>query len=117
MRSHCCLFALVSGVVCLGIPVFSQSKPAQADAYANEAIVFEKSETVYKMLADGTGERDLYVRMRVQSDGAAQQFGVLSFPYASAYETPAIKLIRVHKPDGSTVDTPAGDAVDMPTEV
>lgn len=117
MHSHCCFFALVPGVVCLALPALPQSKPAQADVYANEAIVFEKNDTIYKMRADGTGERDLHVRMRVQSDGAAQQFGVLSFPYASAYETPNIKLIRVYKPDGSTVDTPASDAVDMPTEV
>ena len=87
------------------------------DAYKNESIVLERSETTYKMHADGTGERDVHVIVRVQSDGAAQQFGVLTFPYASAYETPAINFVRVRKPDGTVVDTPASDAIDMPADV
>ena len=117
MRSHCSFFALVPGVLSVVFPAYSQVKTASVEAYSNEAIVFERLETVYRMNADGTGERDLRVKLRVQSDGAAQQFGVLSFPYASAYETPVIKLMRVHKADGTTVDTPATDAVKMPTEV
>src|SRR6185312_3545926 len=87
------------------------------DPYRNEAIVFEKNETTYRMRADGTGERDVHVVLRIQSQGAAQQFGVLAFGYASAYETPTIKLVRVHKADGSIVDTPPGDAIDMPAEI
>ena len=69
------------------------------------------------MQEDGTGERDMHVVMRVQSDGAAQQFGVLSFPFASAYETPRFKYVRVHKADGTTVETPPTDAIDMPADV
>jgi transglutaminase-like putative cysteine protease/tetratricopeptide (TPR) repeat protein len=117
MLSNCRFFALVPGVLSVVFPACSQVKMTSVDAYSNEAIVFERLETIHKMFSDGTGERDLRVKLRVQSDGAAQQFGVLSFPYASAYEKPAIKLIRVHKADGTTVDTPAADAVDMPTEV
>jgi hypothetical protein len=49
--------------------------------------------------------------------GAAQQFGVLTLSYASANETPTIQLVRVHKPDGTTVDTPPADAMDMPAAV
>ena len=59
-----------------------------ADAFRNEALVIERSETTIRMHADGTGERDVHTGMRVQSQGAAQQFGVLSFGYASANETP-----------------------------
>lgn len=90
---------------------------ASADKYRNEAIVFDNSETTYRMHADGTGERDIHIIARIQSQGAAQQFGVLAFAYASAYETPVVKLVRVHKPDGSVVDTPASDAIEMPAEV
>jgi len=117
MHFNCKSFAPVLGFLCLGIVSHAQAKSPVPDPYGNEAIVFERLETVYKMHSDGTGERDLRVKLRVQSDGAAQQFGVLSFPYASAYETPSVKLMRVHKPDGSTVDTPGTDAVDMPTQV
>ena len=110
-------FALILGVIAPGIEGQVQPKPASPDLYRNETIVIERSETTYRMHADGTGERDLHVNMRIQSDGAAQQFGVLGFPYASASEAPVIKLVRVHKPDGTVVDTPATDAMDMPAEV
>src|SRR4029079_6743506 len=92
-------------------------KSLSPDSLRNEALIFERSETTYRMHSDGTGERDLHVLVRIQSQGAAQQFGVLSFAYASANETPQIKLIRVRKPDGTTVDTPADTAIDMPAKV
>lgn len=94
-----------------------QAKPSATDPYRNESVVIERSETTYRMHADGTGERDLHAILRIQSDGAAQQFGVLAFGYASANETPSIKFVRVHKADGSTVETPVADAMDMPAEV
>src|ERR1035437_8411132 len=93
------------------------AKSPAADQFRNEALVFERSDTAYRMHADGTGEHDTHVVLRIQSEGAAQKFGVLSFSYASANETPKIKLIRVHKADGTTVDTPADAAIDMPAEV
>lgn len=93
------------------------SAPSGDDPYRNESVVIELSQTSYRMHADGTGERDLHVILRIQSDGAAQQFGVLGFPYASANETPNIKFVRVHKSDGTIVETPVGDAIDMPADV
>ncbi len=98
-------------------PAPSPATSPAADPYRNEAVVIERSETTYRMHADGTGERDLHVILRIQSNGAAQQFGVLSFGYAAANETPAIKFVRVHKSDGTTVETPVSDAIDMPADV
>jgi len=88
-----------------------------ADKFKSEAVVLERSDTTYIMHADATGERDFHVRVRIQSDGAAQQFGVLQIAYASASETPVIKIARVIKPDGSVVETPASDAIDMAAAV
>ena len=88
-----------------------------ADAIRNEALVFERYDTTYSMRPDGTGERDLHVVIRVQSDGAAQKFGVLAFSYASANETPKIKFVRVRKADGTIIETPPSDAIDMPAAV
>lgn len=116
MHSKAVFLALFSGFIAAGFSQ-AQTKAPAADSFKNEAIVFERSETTWKMHADGTGERDIHVTLRVQSDGAAQQFGVLSFSFASAYETPQIKLVRVHKADGSTVDTPPAEAIDMPAAV
>jgi transglutaminase-like putative cysteine protease/tetratricopeptide (TPR) repeat protein len=95
----------------------TQGKQAAADPFKNEALVFERYDTTYRMHADGTGERDSHVRMRVQSDGAAQKFGVLEFAYASANENAVIKFVRVIKPDGSVVETPVADAMDLASEV
>jgi tetratricopeptide (TPR) repeat protein len=112
------VFSLSSGILNAQVQIApDRSKALLADSYRDESIVIELSETTYRMHADGTGERNLHAILRIQSDGAAQQFGVLSFSYASASETPVIKLVRVHKADGTTVDTPVADAIDMPAEV
>jgi predicted Zn-dependent protease len=92
-------------------------KAATANPYANEAAVIERMDTTYRMNADGTGERDMHVKVHLQSEGAAQQFGDLTFPYASANETLTIKYVRVTKPDGTVVQTPATDAIEMPADV
>jgi tetratricopeptide (TPR) repeat protein len=109
--------ALMLFVVSLLCSAQTGSKSTTPDPFRNEAIIFEQLDTAYLMHADASGERDLHVRVRIQSDGAAQQFGVLSFAYASATETPVIKFARVKKPDGSTVETPVSDAIDMPAQV
>jgi transglutaminase-like putative cysteine protease len=98
---------------------FSQTpaKTSVSDNFQKEALVFERLETAIRMHSDGTGERVSHVWIRLQSEGAARQFGVLSFSYAAANETPHITLVRVHKQDGSTVDTPVADAMDMPAAV
>jgi tetratricopeptide (TPR) repeat protein/transglutaminase-like putative cysteine protease len=93
------------------------TKPPAPDNFQREALVFERTETTFRMHADGTGERENHVWIRLQSEGAARQFGVLSFSYAAANETPHITLVRVHKQDGSTVDTPVADAIEMPAAV
>ncbi len=111
------------------LPVFlmtgfcqSQVRPASSnssdsDIYKNEAIVWEHFDTTVRMHADGTGERIVHVVARLQSEGAARQFSVLSIPYASAYETGTMDFIRVRKPDGSVVETPTADAIEMPAAV
>jgi hypothetical protein len=42
---------------------------------------------------------------------------VLSASYASAFESTQITLLRVHKPDGTTVDTPTDNAIEMSAEI
>lgn len=95
------------------------SSPAgsQTDPYRDEPYVFEKLDSTLRMKPDGTGERLTHVVLRVQSEGTARQFSVLSVSYASANETGSIDYVRVHKADGSTVETPTTDAIEMPAEV
>jgi len=110
-----CVF-VSSMVVALTAAPAPEKAPAAMD-YSKEALVFERYEMTYRMHADGTGERANHVLLRIQSEGAARQFSVLSFGYAAANETPHIALVRVHKADGSTVDTPAADAMEMAAAV
>jgi tetratricopeptide (TPR) repeat protein len=69
------------------------------------------------MRADGTGDIVQHVIVRVQSDGVARQFSVLNLSYASANSTAMMEYVRVHKPDGTTINTPVDDAMEMPAEV
>ena len=117
MHPKSLFLVLAFSAITPGCPAQAQAQPAPPDPYRNESVVIERSETTYSMHADGTGERDVHVVMHIQSEGMAQQFGVLTFGYASANETPVIKFVRVHKTDGATVDTPVSDAIDMPADV
>ena len=88
-----------------------------AASYANEALIIERSESTYKYNADGTGEKDSFVRMKLQTEAGARQFSVLSLPFASATEIIKIETLVVHHPDGTSTETPASDGMEMPAPV
>ncbi|HEV2136166.1 MAG TPA: DUF3857 domain-containing protein [Terracidiphilus sp.] len=117
MRPAAAPFALVLPLFSAACIAQAPPKAAAANSYPNEAAVIERMDTTYRMNADGTGERDMHVKVHLQSEGAAQQFGDLTFPYASANEALTIKYVRVTKPDGTVVETPATDAIEMPADV
>jgi len=85
--------------------------------YSKEGVVYQKISTVYRYQADGTGQRELTVAARVQSESAVHEVGLLSFTYASGSEHIGVEYVRVHKPDGTVVTTPDSDGQDQPTEV
>jgi len=116
---HSSLLRLASAFLMLNAIATAQdvAKTSTTVEYSDEGVVFERYEQCYRMHADGTGERANHVLLKIQSESAARQFSVLSFGYASADETPHIDLVRVHKADGTAVDTPASDAIEMPAEV
>jgi tetratricopeptide (TPR) repeat protein len=118
MNVRLCLLPLAA-VLCLSSlsPDLGAQTAAPADPYRDEPFVFELLDTRTTMKADATGDVVQHVILRVQTDGVARQFSVLSLPYASANATATIDFVRVHKPDGSTVSTPTDDAMEMPAEV
>ena len=120
-RPLCLLFGSLSFAapqLAAQAPATGLAVPAAAKAdYSGEALVFDRSETILRMKADGTGERLQRVRMHVQSEGAVKQFSVLSFYFAADSETPHISGVRVTKPDGTKIETPATDALDVTAEV
>ena len=97
--------------------------PAQsADAkqkpdYSREAIVVEQVNTAYRFERDGTGQRELTMRVKVQSDAGVERFGQLVFGYSSANEKLDMDYVRVHKADGTVVNAAASDIQDLTAPV
>ncbi len=109
-------------VLFTSLPIVSHSLSAQAVAtqpskeYIDEAAVVERDELMYRYAADGTGVKTQTTVLRVQSNAALQAFAVLGFPYASETQSLEIVFVRVRKPDGTVVNTPAGDVQDQPAQ-
>src|ERR1700754_4480141 len=107
------VFAFLAGFSLLGAaqtpappppPEKSADKPTDKPAdYSQEGYVIEKFQTKYRFESDGTGKRELYVRIRVQSEAGVEQWGQVVLGYNSANERLEIPYVRVIKADGSTV--------------
>jgi tetratricopeptide (TPR) repeat protein len=92
------------------------NKQKQAD-YSQEAVVVEQLSTSYRFEHDGTGQRDLNLRMRVQSEAGVERFGQLIFGYSSANEKLEMDFVRVRKADGTVVNASASDIQDLTAPV
>ena len=77
--------------------------PPTATDYAQEPFLIEKYYSTARFENDGTGERDLNVRIRVQSDAGLQALGELVFGYSDANEKMDVRSVVVHKADGTNV--------------
>jgi Flp pilus assembly protein TadD len=88
----------------------SAATPPTATDYAQEPFLIEKYYSTARFENDGTGERDLNVRIRVQSDAGLPALGELVFGYSDANERMDVRSVVVHKADGTNV-TAGPDAV------
>ena len=93
------------------------SQPGAKIDYSKEAVVDEDDTTKDVFENDGTSMRVSSARLRIQSDAGVQRFSVLSFPYQESTETVEIVYVRVHKPDGTVIVTPAENVLDMPSDI
>jgi hypothetical protein len=57
------------------------------------------------------------LRAKMQRQGGAQQFGLLTFNYIKDVEKLEIVSVQVRKPDGTVVETPADSVQDMVADV
>src|SRR6266542_2121834 len=89
------------------------TKTEKTADYSQEAIVLEQLKMFYRFEKDGTGQRELSVRVRVQSEAGLQRFGQLVFAYSSANENFDVDFLRVRKADGSVINAAAGDIQDL----
>ena len=85
----------------------------KAPDYSQEALVIEQFKTSYRFEKDGTGQREINFRVRVQSEAALERLGQLVFAYTSANENLDIDFVRVLKPDGAAITSSAADIQDL----
>jgi tetratricopeptide (TPR) repeat protein len=103
----------------------SKDKPAappseaakQKPDYSQEAVVVEQVITAYRFERDGTGQHELTLRVKVQSDAGVERFGQLIFGYSSANEKLDMGFVRVRKTDGTVVNAAASDIQDLTAPV
>lgn len=98
--------------------VIQPDKPSpSAQDFSKQAYVIEHIGRRIRMESDGTGSRELTARVRMLADAGVKAFAVLTFVYTSANEAVDVDYVRVHKPDGTVVNTPDYNIQDMPGEV
>ena len=76
---------------------------APSPEYAQEPFLIEKYHSTARFENDGTGERELNVRVHVQSDAGVQALGELVFGYGEVNEKMDVRSVVVRKADGTTV--------------
>ena len=105
---------LLVALVFSSLPVLAQAAPKDT---SQEALVFEKLHTLVRYESDGTGLRQSTAVIHVQSQAGVQALGQLVFGYSSATEKLDVDYVRVRKPDGRVIETPAASAQDFAPEV
>lgn len=94
-------------------PAQSADAAKQKPDYSQEAIVIEDLRTSYRFERDGTGQRDITFRAKVQSEAGVERLGQLVIGYSSANEKLDMDYVRVRKADGSIVNAAATDVQDL----
>src|SRR5262245_26319489 len=74
----------------------TEAKPPQfvkspiTDDYSKEPYIFELIQTKARFEADGKSQREVTMRVRIQSESAVRELGRLTYSYASSLETAAV---------------------------
>lgn len=105
-------------LACLLPAAFAASNtPAKESDLAGEAVVVEQMSNVIRVAADGSDARTFEMKVRVLSDAGLRDAGTVTIPYSSSRESVTLDYVRVRKPDGRVVETPADDAQELPLPV
>src|SRR5215467_2310690 len=95
----------------------SSAKPPANDSNDKEPYIFELIQNKIVFETDGKGYRDFVGRVRILSESAVRQFGLLTYPFASSFESLEVNYVRVRKSDGGVVETPAADIQELDSAV
>jgi transglutaminase-like putative cysteine protease/tetratricopeptide (TPR) repeat protein len=101
----------------MSLAIAAISPAADAPDYSKEAAVIQDFTTKVSFSATGAREWRQKVSVRVQSEAAVRQFGVLGFLYNSDNEQMEIEYVRVKNADGSVVETPVSSVMDIATHI
>ena len=82
--------------------------------YSQEPFVFDRLDSVITYNADGTGTTTQTGVIKYQTDSAVHEAGVIPFPYSAREQSLTVDYMRVRKPDGRVIVTPADDIQDLP---
>jgi tetratricopeptide (TPR) repeat protein len=105
--AFCSLMALLS---------VAQVKDPSSDTSQEAALIQQLAKRV-RYENDGTGLQEVTAAIQIQSQAGIERYGQLVFGYSSATEKLDIDYVRVRKPNGQMVDTPAANAQDFAPEV
>ena len=111
-----CNAALLCGMLALLCAPLSSAQTATPDKYAGEPFVIERSDVVYAMNADGTGYMQKTVAVKIQSQSALQQLGIVGMGFAANSQHVELHYVRARRPDGSVTDTPVSGAMEQPIQ-
>ncbi len=124
MISRWCALPVVL-VLAVFVPGRAQTSPLQTPParaadngdHPQAASVIEEMSSKISFDNDGNDTREQTTRVRVQTDGGVQQWGLLNLPFQSATQTVDVDYVRVRKPDGSIVVTPPDNIQDLDSEI
>jgi tetratricopeptide (TPR) repeat protein len=122
-RSRILLVILVCSIACcVSSQESKDAKKTTLDAstttdHSLEAYVIEQMRTVCRFENDGTGMRETYVRVKVQSEAGVARWGQVIIGYNSASERVEIPFVRVLKKDGTKVTAPTDSIQDLSAPV
>ena len=106
--------SLMAAFCCISLTRSLAAAPAD---YPKEALVLQKLATEVTFVADGTGTSEQTFVIRVQSEEGVRALGVLAVPYNADNESTEFEYVRVRRPDGTVIATPADMVQDTASEV
>jgi tetratricopeptide (TPR) repeat protein len=100
--------------------IVSQPEPGYGSSdeqFSDAPYVFETIEKHIRFEADGRGQRDTIFRLRIQSESAVREFGLIVYPYSSSFESLDVVYLRVRKPDGTVLETQPAEIQELDSPV
>jgi transglutaminase-like putative cysteine protease/Flp pilus assembly protein TadD len=91
------------------------SAAATPPSYAGESFVVERLSNDVVFAADGTGHEEQTMRVRILSDAALEEFGILRISYRS--DNQRVDVQATVTANGTVVSTPLADIQDLPSDV